>query len=119
MNLTNLLTFALGLISIATLTGLGLTRGLVINLREQLAEERASKNEMRAERAEDRAEISRQKVQLEALAKVVTGEVHWTAVGEALDKHHDEARAHWKRSEAGGASMLTAIRALIERLDTP
>lgn len=112
-----LITVALGVVSIATLAGLGLMRGLVVNLREQLAEERAAKVEMRAERAEDRAQIEHQKVALEALAKIVTGDAHWVEVTNILQAHDNRARDHWKRAEAGGAAMLTAIRALIERLD--
>ena len=94
------LTTALGIMSIASLAGVGLLRGAVLQLRERLAEERTSNESLRRQRADDHAEIAQLKADLGALTRVVTGEAHWTAIGEALDEHHDDAKSHWSKEVA-------------------
>ena len=116
LDFAQILSTGLVIVTLATATGLGLTRGTVANLRDALAEERAAKAEMRAERVEDRSLIEQQKTQLEALAKVVTGEVHWLAISHLLDEHHVEARDHWTRSEGNTAKMLEELHAIREGL---
>lgn len=117
MDLGTLLSTALAVVALATAAGLGLMRGTVTNLREQLADTRASNAEMRQERAEDRAEIATLHTQLDALGKVVTGEVHWLAISDLLDEHHGEARAYWTRAEGNAAEMLSTLRAIQTALD--
>jgi chromosomal replication initiation ATPase DnaA len=129
-HLGSLLTTGLAILSIATLAGLGLTRGLVINLRESLADARAeiADKDRRASEAQaesDRrlgdaeAEIAKVKAQnavqandLIALGRVVTGEAHWVAIGHKLDEHHDEAKIHWANDEETMRKMLTALEKL-------
>jgi regulator of protease activity HflC (stomatin/prohibitin superfamily) len=134
MDFSALLSTALIVVTLATAGGFGLMRGRVTNLREDLADTRATNAELRTERTEDRAlidtlraeadaekakrqaEREADKIQLDALAKVVTGEVHWTALGEHLDHHHTEAREHWTRAEDNTTEMLEALRAIREAL---
>lgn len=112
LDLGSLLTTALGVLAIATAAGLGLMRGTVTNLRESLADSRADNADLRARQAEHKTKIDQQATQLEALGKVVTGEVHWMAISGLLDEHHDEARAHWRKAETVNAEMLAALRAI-------
>lgn len=124
MNFSTLLSTALVVITLATAGGFGLMRGRVSNFREELSDTRATNAELRTQRAEDRAEIellkagrAEDKRALDALAKVVTGEVHWQALSEHLDTHHGEAKAHWTRAEANTSEMLAALRLIREALD--
>lgn len=118
-DLTSLITAALGIITLSTAAGLGLMRGTMTNLREQLADTRASNAEMRVERTEDRALIEKQKAELEALSKIVTGEIHWRAMSDLLDDHHKAAREYWQRAEGRDREMLAALRQLGPVLNHP
>ena len=111
LELGSLLSTGLAVVSIATLTGLGLLRGTVTNLREQLGDARGEikslkdgREEMRGENAELRAEVG-------ALRRIVTGEVHWVALDEKLDEHHTEATTHWTKAEG----LLEEIRDELRR----
>lgn len=95
MQFNDFLSAALGIVSIATLAGLGFLRGAVVNLREQLADSRAENKSLKDSRVEDRAEVARLKTDLAALTRVVTGEAHWVAIGDKLDEHHTQAMKHW------------------------
>jgi hypothetical protein len=105
------LSAALSLITLATFTGLALQRSVVTRLREQLqdadaevARVKASRAEDQAEAAEFRAEAQTRIAQLEsdnaALQRVVTGEVHWVALGTRLED---------------AIALLTAIKEYITR----
>lgn len=115
MDLTGIVSTGLAIILLATAAGLGLMRGVVTNLREQLADTRALSEEMRQERTDDRAEIDKLRTQLDALGAVVTGEVHWAAISEVLDQHHVEARQYWQHAEQTAESMLSALQQILER----
>jgi hypothetical protein len=102
----DLLTTALSVLSLATLAGLGLLRGTVVNLREQLKDSReetaalrATRADDQAERAEDHAKIARLSADLEAVGRVARGEAHWVAIGHQLEEHHEKATVHWERDE--------------------
>jgi hypothetical protein len=95
-DLGGLLSTALAIVSIATLAGLGLMRGTVTNLREQLRDERDARAADRAQKADDEADHLKFKAESEtriaqlesdnaALQRVVTGEVHWVALGQRLE----------------------------------
>lgn len=95
-DLGGLLSTALAIVAIATLAGLGLLRGTVTNLREQLRDERDARAADRQQRADDevdhakfKAETETRIAQLEAdnsaLQRVVTGEVHWVAISDRLE----------------------------------
>lgn len=106
-----LLTVALAIVSIATLAGLGLLRGVVTGLRENLkdARDEIADKDRRLSAAE--ATVVRLTNDLDALGRVVTGEAHWVAIGSKLDEHHSEASEHW----ANGESLLADIRDRLPR----
>lgn len=145
MDLPNLLSTALAVVSIATLAGLGLLRGTVTNLREQLRDAREETSAIRESRAEEQQAASKAQVEaniliaqmksdydrqiaelksdsaskiaqltadLNALKRVVTGEVHWVALGQTLDAHHAEAMRHWATEERLWADVLAALSAI-------
>lgn len=86
IDVNSLLTTALSIISIATLAGLGLLRGTVTNLRENLKDARGDVADKDRRHLEDEAIIARQKADLDALARVVTGEAHWVAIQDKMDE---------------------------------
>lgn len=109
---SRLLTVALAIVSIATLAGLGLLRGVVTSLRERLkdSDEELARKERRLAEAE--AKVLRLETDLAALGRVVTGEAHWVAIGQKLDDHHSAAETHWAADE----TLLADIR---DRLPDP
>jgi capsule polysaccharide export protein KpsE/RkpR len=95
--LGELLSAALAIITIATLTGAGLMRGTVIDLREKLVDADAEVARIKAARAEDNAEHAEFKAKADALitqlqadhsalARVVTGEAHLVAILDLLEE---------------------------------
>lgn len=115
---TRLLTIALAVVSIATLAGLGLLRGVVTGLRESLkdAREEIADKDRRLTAAEAQmtaaqAQVGSLRNDLGALGRVVTGEAHWVAIGDKLDLHHTRAEEHWTRDEA----TLVQIRDLLNK----
>ena len=122
-SLGSFLQVALTVLTLASLAGLGLMRGTVTNLRENLNDARAEiadKDRRHAEDSADKderirdaeAEIIRLKAQvnsqahdLEAVGRLVRGESYWDELGEKLDKHHSEAVTHWQHDE----DLLTQI----------
>lgn len=98
-DLGKILTVALAILAIATAAGFGLQRGRISALQGRLkdSDEELARKERRLTEAE--AEVLTLKTDLAALARVVTGEAHWTAIGEKLDHHHEEAEAHWRHAE--------------------
>lgn len=105
-DLSRLITVALAVVSIATLAGLGLLRGVVTNLREQLkdAREEIADKDRRLTTAETK--VIQLSTDLDALGRVVTGEAHWVAIGQQLDQHHTDATTHWTKDE----QILAEIR---------
>lgn len=100
-------------LTVSTIAGgaaMGLLRGTVTNLREQLRDERDRSNSLIQQRTEDRATIDQLKTDLTALGRVVTAEAHWIAVGQQLDQHHDEARAHWHAEK----DLLREVRDILK-----
>lgn len=116
-DLGNLLSTAMGVMALASLAGVGLMRGTVTALRENLDDARKDNAdvdrrlaiETRAREAAQ-AEVAQLRVELGALGRVVTGEAHWVAIGQTLDHHHEEAQAHW----VTGENLLTEIRDLLK-----
>lgn len=102
----DLLNTALGVVAIATLAGLGLLRGTVTNLRERLGDSREEVVDLTRKRDADQARITVLEADLAALTRVVTGEVHWVALEQKLDTHHEQAEAHWVKAEG----LLEVIR---------
>jgi chromosome segregation ATPase len=98
VDFSSLLSTALSIVAVATLAGLGLLRGTVTTLRENLRDARDEindkerrLNEALSRLAEAETKIKTQASDLDALARVVTGEAHWVALGQRLEEHHDLA----------------------------
>lgn len=116
-DLGNLLSTAMGVMALASLAGVGLMRGTVTALRENLDDARKDNADVdrrlaieTREREAAQAEVAQLRVELGALGRVVTGEAHWVAIGQTLDTHHEEAQNHW----LVGEGLLTEIRDLLK-----
>lgn len=116
----NTLQVGLTVLTIASLGGLGLMRGTVVNLRENLrdardeiadkdrrlleAEARLTAQEARMSSQDDK--IHAQERNIVAISATVTGEAHWESIGHTLNDHHAEAVKHWRKDE----QLLQEIR---------
>lgn len=109
-----LISIGLGIVAIFTLAGLGLLRGTVTGLRESLDDERKTSASLRTQREEDRTKIAQLQTDLAALGRVVTGEAHWIAIGDALAEHNTRAAAHWTTEQG----LLSEIRDELRELGT-
>lgn len=109
MDLGNLFQVGLAALSLGSMLGLGLLRGVVVNLRERITdyEKEVTEKERRLTVAE--RTLAAKSADLEALARVVTGEVHWVKIGAQLDHHHDQAVAHWVEDERLLRQILKAV----------
>lgn len=105
-DLGNLLSAALAAFSIASLAGLGWVSGNVKRIRQDNADLEERDKRRKAELDEVKLDRDRLKTDLEALARVVQGEVHWTAISDQLNHHNDEAKTHWEAEHA----LLREIR---------
>lgn len=117
MDFWNVVAAAAAIVAIATVAGLGLQRGYTVSLREQLGSareqieaQRSEIDEMKRERVEDTSTIERQGNDIAVLQRVVTGEVHWQAISELLDFHHQTTEAHATRIETTLRSILDELR---------
>ena len=91
MEVGQLLNTALSIVAIATLAGLGLLRGTVTNLRENLKDLREDNADKDRRHDEDEKTISRLTGDLDALARIVTGEARLSELGEMLKEHNSNA----------------------------
>lgn len=108
-HLGGILTGALALVSLAGLTGLGLLRGVVTNLREQLKDARDEVAAARVTREEAKGQIIQLKADIEALGRVVRHEAEWVALGNQLDEHHAEMNERWDSAMELLTKMLQAM----------
>jgi chromosome segregation ATPase len=100
MDLGSLGTFAtllLAVIALGAAAGVGFQRGKIGRLEKDLdrATTRADRAETRVEKVE--GELHQCRSDLDALGRVVTGEAHWTAIGQMLEEHHGDATDYWRR----------------------
>lgn len=106
------LSTALGIVTIATLAGLGLLRGTVTNLREQLKDEREARASDRQDhadaeikhaqfKADTEARIAQLEADNAAYQRVITGEVHWVAIGERLEDLLALVQNIWNKLSGG------------------
>jgi hypothetical protein len=117
MDFWNVVAAAAAVVAIATVAGLGLQRGYTVSLREQLGSarnqidaQRAEIDELKRERVEDMAALARQSNDIAVLQRVITGEVHWQAISELLDFHHQSAESHATRIENSLGTILDELR---------
>lgn len=89
----------------------GMQRGRITNLREQVDDERRRVDSLKAERADLQASVQTLSSEMAALRGVVTGEVHWNSISDLLEHHHALAEQHWSRAE----STLTRLLDKLER----
>jgi hypothetical protein len=115
VDISEILTAGVAILAVATAVGYGLLRGRVTALRDELKDEREGRAADRRDRDDARRELLVVKNDLSALSRIVTGEAHWVAIGQKLDDHHEEAVAHWRRTEAIDKEQLATLR----RLGTP
>lgn len=94
-DLGDLLSLALAVVAISTLAGYGLLRGNVQNLRDQLKDEREARESLTGRFTEMKTENTDLRGKVKVLEGIVTGEVHWVALGSQLDHHHQEAKEYW------------------------
>jgi predicted nucleic acid-binding Zn-ribbon protein len=90
---------ALAVLTLASLAGLGLMRGVVTGLRESLKDSRERITDLEKGRVEDRATIESQKHEIASLRRIVTGEDQLREIADKLDSHHEEAKTHWETDE--------------------
>lgn len=90
LDVNNLITTALSIVSIATLAGLGLLRGTVTNLRENLKDARDEITDKERRLAEAEKLIATQKSDLAALGRVVTGEDKIDAMGARMERKFEQ-----------------------------
>jgi hypothetical protein len=116
-DLGGLLSTALAIVAIATLAGLGLLRGTVTNLREQLRDEREARAADRQQKADDdiehaqfkadtEAKIAKLEAELQTWRAAVTGEVHWVAIEQRIEDLIKMLMTFGKRLE----DALTVVR---------
>lgn len=98
MELQNLLSTALAIVSIATLAGLGLMRGTVSGLREQNGDLKERVAYLEKGRAEDHAHIAENAAENKMLKTMMTGKVEWVALTDQLEEHHRQALAWWLKT---------------------
>jgi chromosome segregation ATPase len=111
-DLGRLLNIALAVVAIATLGGFGYVRGRIGDLRDQLKDAREEIADKDRRLTKVTTEAQQLRTDLDALSRVVTGEAHWTAIGDKLDEHHRDAEGHWTDEK----TLLEEIR---DRLPAP
>lgn len=102
---------------ITSFVGFGLMRIRVLDLKERLAECREEIadqdreiSKLKAGRAEDKAEITKQSHDIDALRRTVTGEEHWVELTQMVARLHAEAKSHWTAFEDLLGRILQALR---------
>lgn len=117
MDFLGILSAAGIIVGLFAAAGVGLQRGLMTNLRESRDEYEKENTKLKTDRAEDRATIERLTRDLDALRRVVTGEVHLTAILDLLGHHHQSHTEHrqmteeqWREARPMLDQILEAIR---------
>ena len=111
--LGDFLSIALTIVALATLAGYGLLRGNVQNLRDQLKDEREARSSLSIRFDAVKLENTDLAGKVKVLESIVTGEVHWVALGDKLDEHHLEAKGFWagaKEHQSKQEGLLIEIR---------
>ena len=115
MDLSALLPTALAITALSTAAGLGLMRGTVTNLREQLADCRADNATLRQTRDELHATLDALQHRVDALGREVRGEEFWAAQSVQWTTIAEELRAHHEEVMANDRAALAALREIRDR----
>ena len=99
MDFTQLLSLSAVIVALVSAAWVGLQRGRIADFKELLEIADRKVDQLKEELIADKATIARQGSDLVALQRVVTGEVHWQAISDVLDHHHQSAERHWSRDE--------------------
>lgn len=110
MNVSEILTAGLAIVSIATLCGLGFMRGTVTSLRERLDDADKDVARYARQRQEDRALIDKQAARIAVLETIVTNDDHWRSLTELVMTHHAAAESYWARAEGMLEQILGETR---------
>lgn len=110
-NATEFVTALLAVIALATAGGVGFQRGKIGALRRDLQDEREKTDRLEDDLAAARQEAKELRTDLDALTRVVTGEVHWIAISQQLTDHDGAAREHWTEQR----DLLQRIATGVER----
>lgn len=113
MDLGQVLGAAAVLMTLLSTGYVGMQRGRIVNLREQVDDERRRVDSLKAERADLQANVQTLSSEMAALRGVVTGEVHWKSISDLLEHHHVLAEQHWNRAEG----TLSKLMEKLERSD--
>lgn len=97
MDISEILTAGLAIVSIATLAGLGFMRGTVISLRERLDDADRDVARYQRQRQEDRTKIEEQAARIAVLESIVTNDQHWRQLTELVVAQQAALEAHFIR----------------------
>lgn len=124
MDLGALLTTVFGITTVIAAGLAGLVYGGQKTLRESNSDLRSRVTDLEKERSELKAEVAEVKADNASLSRLVTGEVHWQALTEMLEGHHQDAKKNWQKlanlDEAARqhwTKELMLWQQLIEKLD--
>lgn len=112
MDFSGLLTTVFTVTTIIAAAFAGLQRSVVQSLREANKDLRDRDADREKTEIADKAKIASLESDIAALSRVVTGEVHLTALGDKLDEQHVEARQHWAQDLQLSRETLAAIKKL-------
>lgn len=113
-NLSDFLSIALTVVALATLAGYGILRGNVQNLRDQLKDEREARASLSTRFEATKVENADLTGKVRVLEGIVTGEVHWVALGTQLNEHHTEAREYWERNEKNNTDLRRLLEDILD-----
>lgn len=99
----------LAVLTLASLAGLGLMRGVVVGLRESLADARSRVTDLESDRTKDQAKIQSQANDIDSLRRIVTGEAQLREIASKLNEHHAKAEVHWEADEELLGRVLQAL----------
>lgn len=94
MDISELLGTAASIVAVASLAGLGLIRGTVTNLRENLNDSRNENADLRRRLLDRDTELATAHADLDAMERMKTGKEELTRLETKLDHHHDLSMKH-------------------------
>lgn len=102
-----------GILAIALIIGGGwaaMVLGTSKFQRDHIADLANRVEHLEKDRDEKTAALAQITADRDALARVITGEAHWVALGDQLNDHHQEANDHWTKTQAHLEQILEVLR---------